>query len=110
MSRDFEEDGCDYHPHCLTCPLVVCRHDAGGLGNAIRISRDAEIWDLHIAGQSLNNIASRFKLSDRHVQRVLATTYRATGARRTPATTGTLVPLPLPIAAVASSAISSAGD
>lgn len=32
-------DGCSFHAQCLTCPLVMCRHDApGGLEEAIALT------------------------------------------------------------------------
>ena len=86
MRREvFEGDGCDFHPHCLTCPLVVCRYDVvGGLQAALNLERDAEIWKLHQAGLTPEAIAEQVRFSLRTVQKVLLSVYRTTGVRRTP--------------------------
>ncbi len=31
----YRDDGCDLHPHCLTCPLPVCRYDIPGGKRAV---------------------------------------------------------------------------
>jgi hypothetical protein len=29
-SLDYRDDGCEVHPHCLSCPLPQCIFDTGG--------------------------------------------------------------------------------
>lgn len=41
------DDGCDIHPHCLTCPLPVCRYDVpGGWGKLV--CRDPVAYQLRL--------------------------------------------------------------
>ena len=69
----YTDDGCDYHPACLTCPLVVCRYQVPGGIRAIRnTERDPQIVALHREGVPVDDIAERFGLSRRSVFRVLA--------------------------------------
>lgn len=43
----YRDDGCDIHPHCLTCPLPVCRYDVpGGWGKLVR--RDPVVYQLRL--------------------------------------------------------------
>ncbi len=39
----YRDDGCDVHPHCLTCPLPRCRYDEpGGLRSVLIAGRDQD--------------------------------------------------------------------
>ncbi len=69
----YRDDGCDVHPHCLTCPLPRCRYDEpGGLRSVLIAGRDQDVVMLRLQGVSVDRLASRFRLSRRTVFRILA--------------------------------------
>lgn len=68
----YRDDGCDIHPHCLTCPLPRCRFDEpGGLRALINAYRDRQIVELRQRGVPVEELAQRFGLSRRTIFRVL---------------------------------------
>ncbi len=68
----YRDDGCDIHPHCLTCPLPRCRYDApGGLRTLLNAYRDRRIIELRQGGIEVEELARRFSVSRRTVFRVL---------------------------------------
>lgn len=70
---DYRDTGCSVHPACLTCPLPKCRYDTRGGERAYRLAaRDPLIRAAREAGESIEDIAERFKVSRRTVFRVLA--------------------------------------
>ncbi len=73
----YRDDGCDIHPHCLTCPLPRCRYDEpGGLRALLNTYRDQQIMGLRQRGAAVDSIAHRFHLSRRTVFRILSTSSR----------------------------------
>ncbi len=73
----YRDDGCEIHPHCLTCPLPRCRYDEpGGLKGMITAARDREIVRLRTKGAAVEHIADRFGVSRRTVFRILTAKYR----------------------------------
>ena len=79
------EAGCDFHPHCLTCPLEICRYDViGGLRSVFNISRDEEIIRLNSLGLSYREISFKVGISARTVSKVIHRAYQTTGIRRIP--------------------------
>ncbi len=69
----YRDDGCDIHPHCLTCPLPRCRYDEpGGLRGILIAGRDQDVVRLRLQGVSVDRLAGRFRLSRRTVFRILA--------------------------------------
>ncbi len=71
----YRDDGCDIHPHCLTCPLPRCRYDEpGGLRAMLNSYRDQQIVALRRDGAPVDQIAERFSLSRRTVFRILSAT------------------------------------
>ena len=69
----YVDDGCDIHPHCLTCPLPRCRYDErGGLRALLNTYRDQQVLTLRQQGLAVDAIARRFRLSRRTVFRVLS--------------------------------------
>ncbi len=69
----YRDDGCDIHPHCLSCPLPRCRYDEpGGLRSILIAGRDQDVVKLRLQGVSVDRLASRFCLSRRTVFRILA--------------------------------------
>lgn len=68
----YRDDGCDIHPHCLTCPLPRCRYDEpGGLRALLNAYRDRQIVELRQRGVAVDELAQRFGLSRRTIFRVL---------------------------------------
>ena len=70
----YQDNGCDLHPSCLTCPLPRCRYDdPGWLQREERGQRDTEVLKLR-AKQSLPvpELAARFGVSTRTVHRILS--------------------------------------
>ena len=69
----YRDDGCDIHPHCLTCPLPRCRYDEpGGLRAMLNSYRDERIVALRRQGAAVDEIAERYALSRRTVFRILS--------------------------------------
>ena len=79
----YADDGCDIHPHCLTCPLPRCRYEEpGGLRALLNAYRDQQILALRRQGLPADAIAQRFHLSRRTVFRILAQRSKKVGGRR----------------------------
>jgi len=73
----YHDDGCEIHPHCLTCPLPRCRYDEpGGLKGMLNGLRDREIVALKSRGVAVEEIANTFGVSRRTVFRVLTEKYK----------------------------------
>jgi methylphosphotriester-DNA--protein-cysteine methyltransferase len=69
----YRDTGCAVHSACLSCPLPRCRYDEPGwLQREERSARDAEVLTIR-AHQALTveQLASRFNLSQRTVHRIL---------------------------------------
>lgn len=76
----YRDDGCDVHPHCLTCPLPRCRYDEpGGLRALLNAHRDRQIVEMRLRGVPVGDLAGRFGLSRRTVFRILENGGRPTG-------------------------------
>ena len=73
----YRDDGCEIHPHCLTCPLPRCRYDEpGGLKGMLNAARDRQIVRLRTKGTAVEDIADRFGVSRRTVFRILTAKYK----------------------------------
>lgn len=71
----YRDDGCDIHPHCLSCPLPRCRYEEpGGLRALLNQRRDREIVELRRRGVPVEVLAERFGVSRRTVFRILERT------------------------------------
>jgi len=69
----YQDDGCRYHPQCLSCPFPVCiKYELPNSGAALSVSRNPQIIALRAEGASVDDIAERFGLSPRSVFRVLS--------------------------------------
>lgn len=78
----YRDDGCDIHPHCLSCPLPRCRYEEpGGLRALLNQRRDSEIVELRRRGVPVAVLADRFGVSRRTVFRILERTAAASSAR-----------------------------
>lgn len=90
----YRDDGCDIHPHCLTCPLPRCRYEEpGGLRALLNEYRDREIVQLRMQGMGVDELANRFGISRRTVFRVLGSKPQA--RTRTQARSDDNAPIPL---------------
>ena len=73
----YQDDGCEIHPECLTCPLPRCRYDEpGGLRGLINSLRDSQIVALRTRGTSVEEISEQFGVSRRTVFRILGAKYK----------------------------------
>ena len=69
----YRDEGCDFHPSCLTCPLPRCRYDEpGGVRALLNLGRDREILHLRRRqGLAVETLAQRYGVSRRTVFRIL---------------------------------------
>jgi len=69
----YRDEGCDFHPSCLTCPLPRCRYDEpGGVRALLNLGRDREILHLRRRqGLAVDTLAQRYGISRRTVFRIL---------------------------------------
>ncbi|HJX62107.1 MAG TPA: helix-turn-helix domain-containing protein [Dehalococcoidia bacterium] len=69
----YRDEGCDFHPSCLTCPLPRCRYDEpGGVRALLNVGRDREILQLRRRqGLAVETLAERYGVSRRTVFRIL---------------------------------------
>ena len=69
----YRDEGCDFHPSCLTCPLPRCRYDEpGGVRALLNLGRDREILHLRRRqGLAVDTLARRYGVSRRTVFRIL---------------------------------------
>lgn len=67
-------DGCEVHPACLSCPLPQCVFDTpDGLHKWRLEQRNQRIRDVLATGLSKQEIATRFTLDIRTIQRIIHT-------------------------------------
>ena len=69
----YADNGCEVAMSCLNCPLPQCKFDNPGWYRSYRRQvRDEEIlWSFHYEGLTAFELASRFGLSPRTIQRAL---------------------------------------
>jgi len=71
----YKDEGCELADSCLNCPFPDCVYDLrGGERRQIKVLRDKEMKRLYLSGVSSQDIANRFRVCRRTVQR--ATTLR----------------------------------
>ena len=69
----FRDEGCDISPSCLACPLPLCKYDdPGWIQRESKRVRDDAIYRARLDGDSVHDIAQRFKVSPRTVHRVIS--------------------------------------
>ena len=74
---NWKDEGCEFNPSCLNCPLPRCIEDEPGGRQRIRKQvRDDKIDDLRRNGKSIAEIAGEFGISKRSVYRALAANNR----------------------------------
>ncbi len=69
----YRDEGCEMAPACLNCPLSRCLEDIPrGRQQQRKELRNREIFRLfHTHGESIKQIARKFEVSERTVQRAL---------------------------------------
>ena len=66
------DDGCEWSPSCLTCPLPQCKYDApGAVQREEREFRDGRILEAQRSGLTVAEIAKQFNVGKRTVFRVV---------------------------------------
>lgn len=71
----YTDDGCSLSPHCLTCPLAVCRYDDVGQERAKAAhleERARQIDEMRAHGMNAAAVAKRLQVSRRTVFRTVA--------------------------------------
>lgn len=68
----WRDTGCNEHPHCLTCPLLVCVHDRphGQMDLNVERRRD-QVLSLRDGGLKPREIALALSISESTVFRML---------------------------------------
>ena len=77
----YQDNGCEEHPSCLSCPLPSCLYDApAGVRAGRNAPRNQQIVDLRLKGATLDDLARRFGISRRNVFRILRENKRCLSA------------------------------
>ena len=68
----YQDEGCRHAPSCLDCPFPHCFYEEkrGDLRWHKKI-RNEKILRLHAAGKNIKQLAARFKLTKRTVERIV---------------------------------------
>ena len=69
-SIERDDKGCSLAPKCLECPFDLCRYDTGNPG--VKPMQGTAIRRARRDGASVDELCQRWRLSKRHVQRILA--------------------------------------
>ena len=70
---NWKDEGCEFYPSCLNCPLPRCIEDEpGGRQRMRKQARNDKIVELRRDGKSIAEIAGAFGISKRSVYRALA--------------------------------------
>jgi hypothetical protein len=68
----YRDEGCEHAPSCLECPFPNCFYDEpGGRQKWLRELRNSEINRLFRGGDKVEELAMKFDVSERTVQRAL---------------------------------------
>lgn len=68
-STNYQDDGCDLHGSCLTCPLPACRYEMPP-GRARALSQAAALGRLLGTGRTMDEAAAELGVSRRTVYRL----------------------------------------
>ncbi len=77
----YQDKGCEFSDSCLNCPLLRCIYDeSGGRQRQLKKFRDMEMARLFTTeGKEVKELALRFDISQRTVQRALKRTLNKGG-------------------------------
>jgi hypothetical protein len=68
----YQDEGCRHAPSCLKCPFPHCLYEEKRRNNHWRKEiRNEKIMRLHAAGKNVRQLAARFKLSERMVEKII---------------------------------------
>ena len=65
----YQDDGCDIHDRCLTCPLPACRYEMPP-GRARALAQAAALGQLLALGRTMDEAAAELGVSRRTVYRL----------------------------------------
>lgn len=68
--HSYRDDGCEYSPSCLTCPLPLCKYD-DPRHSPSAATRNHAIYRQHLHGAPVHTLAATFNLSTRSVHRII---------------------------------------
>ena len=68
----FQDDGCEISPHCLECPLPLCKFDHSAGETAEHTARNAEMARLFREGIPVADIAGQFGLARQTTRNAIA--------------------------------------
>ncbi len=68
----YPDEGCEVFSSCLNCPLPRCVYEmTWGKQRWLKSQRNREMTRLFVGGEDVKEVARRFGVSERTVQRVL---------------------------------------
>ena len=68
-NTNYQDDGCDIHDQCLTCPLPACRYEMPP-GRARALSQASALARLLMLGRTMDEAAAELGVSRRTVYRL----------------------------------------
>ena len=68
-NTSYQDDGCDIHDQCLTCPLPACRYEMPP-GRARALAQAAALAQLLARGRTMDEAAVELGVSRRTVYRL----------------------------------------
>ena len=68
-NTNYQDDGCDIHDRCLTCPLPACRYEMPP-GRARALAQAAALGQLLALGRTMDEAAAELGVSRRTVYRL----------------------------------------
>jgi len=72
LLEHYRDEGCELAPSCLNCPFPSCMEDMPrGRQRQRKEMRNREIFRSYTQGEGVKQIAQRFRVSQRTVQRAL---------------------------------------
>jgi len=72
LLEHYRDEGCELAPSCLNCPFPYCIEDMPrGRQRQRKEIRSREIFRCYTRGEGVKQIAQRFRVSERTVQRAL---------------------------------------
>lgn len=71
----YQDDGCELATSCLHCPFSKCLYEEpGGKQHYLKKRRNRDILRLYTGGKGIKELATRFGVSQRTIQRALKRT------------------------------------
>jgi hypothetical protein len=68
----YKDEGCELAPSCLECPFEKCILEEGGIASVLKKERNQEIKNLATQGITELELAERYGVSLRTIQRILS--------------------------------------